>query len=558
MNRGRSSGNNSISSLPSLIARLFSSGARRLLILPFEDSSLVAEIRKALPEAQLTILAKRDLAGMSLTRTLARVRTDRYDAAIGSLHESTVRRSRLSLELLLILTRSRHRYVRLGSDRCTSLSPTQFVLRSLPRIIAGMILGAVVVTTNYAVAAMWGRRNSTPATLPEKGTHPSVLFLRTDLAGQLKAGGSVSHIKGMIRSFLAHGCHVTYLADARNEALPEEVQQVQFRPIALMDFFDEFQLIAYNLQLLFRARAILSQYNPGIVYQRHSIFNFAGGVIARKGGIPLVLEANDSEVWVKRHWSRLTFVGLATRCEKIALRLASRVAVISDGVYDQLSPYGLSRDKILMNPNGVDPEEFHPSIVGKEIRALYRLNDRIVVGFIGTFTRWHGVETLYEAIAKISVIDSRVFFLLIGEGDLRSTLQRRAEEQRIDGHCLFTGAIPHQQAPQYLAACDILVSPHLGFQDGTRFFGSPTKLFEYMAMGKPIVASDLEQIGEVIQNDVNGLTFTPGNADQLADQILKIAREPQLAERLGRQARIDAESHHTWSRNVERILEAVS
>ena len=225
------------------------------------------------------------------------------------------------------------------------------------------------------------------------------------------------------------------------------------------------------------------------------MFNFAGGVISEKAGVSMILEANASEVWAKKKWSRLFFEKHATRCESIALKLADRTVIISSvGRDEQLATYGLSSEQFIVNPNGVDPEEFNPNIDGSEVRNRYDLDEKIVIGFIGTFTKWHGVETLCDAAMTAIKQNSRLRFLMVGDGDLKTTLQNKVAEMKYEKYFVFTGLIPHRYAPSYLAACDILVSPHLGFTDGTKFFGSPTKLFEYMAMGKPIIASKLEQI----------------------------------------------------------------
>ncbi len=84
---------------------------------------------------------------------------------------------------------------------------------------------------------------------------------------------------------------------------------------------------------------------------------------------------------------------------------------------------------------------------------------------------------------------------------------------------MFTGSLPREKVVEYLDASDILVSPHIPMPDGSRFFGSPTKLFEYMAMGKGIVASRLEQLAEVLEHDQTALLVTPGNVEELAEAI---------------------------------------
>ena len=121
---------------------------------------------------------------------------------------------------------------------------------------------------------------------------------------------------------------------------------------------------------------------------------------------------------------------------------------------------------------------------------------------------------------------------------------------------IFTGTVAHERVPQLLDACDILVSPHIPLADGSDFFGSPTKVFEYMAMGKGIVASRLGQIGEVLEADETALLVEPGNVDELARAIVKLVESPGLRARLGARAREVAIQKHTWRRNAQRVLEA--
>jgi glycosyltransferase involved in cell wall biosynthesis len=282
------------------------------------------------------------------------------------------------------------------------------------------------------------------------------------------------------------------------------------------------------------------------------------GWTARSMGVPVVLEANASEVWAKQRWSRLIFDRTAKACERAAVAVSDIVAVISKGVKEQLLPAGLQEFQVVLNPNGVDPEEFHPQVDGSGIRTRYRLENKTVVGFIGSFTRWHGVETLFDAAVAAVKKNTSLQFLFIGDGDLRAQLERRALDLGIADRLVFTGLIPHAEAPAHLAACDILVSPHLGFDKGEKFFGSPTKLFEYMAMGKAVVASDLEQIGEVIRDGSNGRTMRPGDAGRLEALIGELCNDKGQRDRLGDAAARDVTMKYTWEKNVARIIESLN
>ena len=202
--------------------------------------------------------------------------------------------------------------------------------------------------------------------------------------------------------------------------------------------------------------------------------------------------------------------------------------------------------------------------------------DAVVVTFLGTFGQWHGAEVLAQAIRQLIdnhqgwVEAKKVHFLLVGDGlkmpDVRKILGNHAQGPYVT----LAGLVPQHEAPLYLASSDILCSPHVPNADGTKFFGSPTKLFEYMAMGKAIVASDLDQIGDVLRNAVrlpftdnvedilaNGrvaLLVEPGNASELAQGIISLVESAPLREVLGANARCLAMKRYTWRSHVAAIL----
>jgi len=129
------------------------------------------------------------------------------------------------------------------------------------------------------------------------------------------------------------------------------------------------------------------------------------------------------------------------------------------------------------------------------------------------------------------------------------------EMDTVGEHVILAGTVPQKDTPEYLAACDILVSPHVPNPDDSPFFGSPTKLFEYMAMGKPIVASALGQIAEVLEDGRTAILVKPGNVCELAEAIIKLIRNHGIGETLGRNARKVACERHTWTAHVQKIID---
>ncbi|HEX9614985.1 MAG TPA: glycosyltransferase family 4 protein, partial [Bacteroidota bacterium] len=151
-----------------------------------------------------------------------------------------------------------------------------------------------------------------------------------------------------------------------------------------------------------------------------------------------------------------------------------------------------------------------------------------------------------------------VHFLIIGSGGLQGEIERILREDGAAQAVTMPGSIPHSQIPQYLAACDILLSPHVQNTDGTVFFGSPTKLFEYMAAGKAIVASPVGQIGEVLQDGGTALFMTHKDPASLAEKILLLSNDEPLRKALGASARMDVVRNFSWRKNAERVVDAIA
>jgi glycosyltransferase involved in cell wall biosynthesis len=248
---------------------------------------------------------------------------------------------------------------------------------------------------------------------------------------------------------------------------------------------------------------------------------------------------------------------LLKRFEELNQRAADLIFVVSAVERGNLVAQGVGRERIVINPNGVDTDEFRQGCGGREIRRKLGIDEKIVVGFLGTFGPWHGAPVLARAATRTRE-RSRCHFLFVGDGDQRSVTEDILESTAARARATFTGRIAHNRVAAYLDACDILVSPHVCAADGSEFFGSPTKLFEYMAMARPVVASRLGQIADLIIDGENGLLVEQGDPDALARAIDRLAGDELLRARLGAAARQTVIEHYTWRHNAERVFNAVT
>lgn len=385
---------------------------------------------------------------------------------------------------------------------------------------------------------------------------PRIAYLRSTPAAGTQAGGAASHIKGFINAALEMGARLRVISNDRIAGLDEtrvELEIIEPEPFGLTR-------AAFDLRnsMLFseRAAAIIESAPPDFIYQRYSRFSYAGVRAAFSTGRPLFLEYNGSEVWMGRHWDRMGLFDLLERTERLNLSAAARVFVVSEVERRNLEGAGVAPDKIIVNPNGVDVNRFRPGVGGAEVRAELGVGmEETLVGFVGTFGPWHGVVALAEAIALMPR-ETSVRFLLVGSGSLRERVEEILREAGARERVHFTGAVGHERVPALLDACDVLASPHVPLTGGAEFFGSPTKLFEYMAMGKAIVASRLGQIADVLAHEETAILVEPGDVLALRDALLRLSASPQLRRRLGAAAREACISRHTWTHNAARVLQA--
>jgi glycosyltransferase involved in cell wall biosynthesis len=248
-----------------------------------------------------------------------------------------------------------------------------------------------------------------------------------------------------------------------------------------------------------------------------------------------------------------------TRIELLNLKIADVIVVVSRPIKNELVKRGINAEKILVNPNGVDTDRYSPNVDGSGVLRQYHLDGKIVIGFIGTFGKWHGAEILAEAFGKLlnkyPEYQERVTLFMIGDGITMPSVKDNINKFAIEESCVLTGLIPQEKGPEHLAACDILVASHKPNPDGTPFFGSPTKLFEYMAMGKGIVASDLDQIGEILKHDYTAWLVKPGDTDSLMFGLKTLIDDKERRERLGKAARREVVAKYTWREHTRKTIE---
>ncbi|WP_354114960.1 glycosyltransferase [Bradyrhizobium sp. LA7.1] len=417
---------------------------------------------------------------------------------------------------------------------------------------------------------------------PSRGAR--ILYLDANISLGAAVGGSVGHTAGVIGGFLDNAFEVDY---ASLKSLPTDragARWLKLQPDGLLAMPAELNFYPYAEAIEKRIVPLHSSNPWSFIYQRFSQHDFTGPRLGRHMDVPVVVEFNGSEVWASVNWgTRLRLHEAAEKAEAVALDAADLIVTISDELGEELKRRGIPDSRILVYPNCVDPAAFDSRRFSTDDLAdLKRRHgipkDALIAGFIGTFGQWHGIEFLAECVRDLVRDDiawlerSKLHFMLVGDGVKMPVVRGLVGSPEVARFVTLTGLVAQSEAPRYLACADLLLSPHVPNADGSRFFGSPTKLFEYMAMEKPIVASALGQIEDVIAGRGAtrlgslppgagvpcGFLYEPGNALAFKDTLRRVVDDMPAAAGVAKAARAEVLNRYTWKRHVDAILAAMA
>jgi glycosyltransferase involved in cell wall biosynthesis len=402
---------------------------------------------------------------------------------------------------------------------------------------------------------------------PNKGTG---LYLRMDFWAPMISGGSYGHTCFVAKE-LRHVSDDLLCITGNHFPLLDEMglRQIVVRPNLTQ--YSDLHILAGAEYYLTALTPLVNAVRPTYIYERLCLGNTTAARLSREFGIPYILEYNGSEISLKRSFDGNGYEQEAAflAAERLSFAQATMITVVSDHIRNDLISRGVNPDKIMVNPNAVDSDEYkpmQPALRHKLRTELGFTETDCVVGFIGTFGGWHGIDVLAASLKPILDAAPNVQFLLIGDGNLRHLVDAQVTEHRLSDRVKMTGRVKQTDGARLLGACDIYVSPHSRHMVDGKFFGSPTKLFEYLAMGGAIIASELEQLGVVMAPSLRphhlrdaslkvekerGVLCKPGDLDDFISAVVGLAARPDLWGPLGTNARQAAIDHYSWRSHVE-------
>ncbi|MBD2205861.1 glycosyltransferase family 4 protein [Calothrix sp. FACHB-1219] len=357
--------------------------------------------------------------------------------------------------------------------------------------------------------------------------------------------GCSIHVQEVIRAFLEKGQEVGLFATRLGGDLPADLRNIWVHQLPAIPKIERSQREQLALGMNPHLRLNLEKCSPfDLVYERYSLWSYSAMEFAQSRGIPGLLEVNSPLISEQSQHRGLIDDATAESVARRVFSAATAIIAVSDAVKSYLLNY-VDASKIYVIPNGVNPDRF------ATITARNHAED-FTVGFVGSLKPWHGLSMLTEAFSLLHQRVPHAKLLIVGDGPERENLQRELARRGLDIYTQFTGAVNPDEVPQFLAAMDVAVAP---YAPQSNFYFSPLKVYEYMAMGLPVVVSQIGQLTDLIEHGVNGMLCPPGDAIALADTLETLWRSPHLRQSLGQAARKTVIANHTWDAIAQQILQ---
>lgn len=309
-----------------------------------------------------------------------------------------------------------------------------------------------------------------------------------------------------------------------------------------------------------RIEPLAKKLKPDVIHAHSPALNGLAALrVGRKLGIPVVYEVRafweDAAVDHGTSSEGGPRYRLTRALETHVLRGADHVTTICDGLCQDIIARGIATEKVTVIPNAVHPEQFpFDAPPDTALMAELGLTGKTVLGFVGSFYKYEGLELLLDALPLIRQTRDNVAVLLVGGGPQENDLKKQTLRLGIQDHVRFTGRVPHAEIVNYYSVIDWLVYPRRSKR--LTELVTPLKPLEAMALGKPLLASDVGGHRELISDRRNGILFQADSVRQLAQKVAEALQYNDRQEMMKHHGREFVECQRTWAASV-RGYEAV-
>lgn len=367
-----------------------------------------------------------------------------------------------------------------------------------------------------------------------------------------RKGASV-HVQAIVRELLRRGAEVHLITARTGGELPRGLEDVIVHELPAITGAPGPEREASARHSARAAASVLARLHHEVplelVYERYSLWSETSMTWAHDHRVPSVLEVNapliDEQARYRVLTDRAGAEAVATRAFDAAASIVAVSGPVAGWVGRRTTGTGIH-----VIPNGVDTTHVRP-MAGVQTPPS---SPGFAVGFVGTLKPWHGVEVLLEAFARLARCDETTRLRVVGDGPAHAALCEQALRLGVRERVDLVGAVAPEDMPAELAAMDVAVAPYPRLPD---FYFSPLKVYEYLAAGVPVVASDIGPCSDILDGGELGVLVAPGDATQLAAVLAGLRSDVHLRTELGRAGRRAAVTRHDWSLVVSRILATV-
>lgn len=366
------------------------------------------------------------------------------------------------------------------------------------------------------------------------------------------AKGASVHIQEMMDAFGALGHEVRALA-ARRGAAPAcalSVEEVGSPALSGLDRpAKERAAMAQARAIEERLIALHRLWPFDLIYERYSLWSAAGIHAGDRLGVPVVSEVNAPLLIEQSEYRELVHEDEAQAIEAAVFARSDLLAAVSCQVADYTVSRGACPENVRVIGNGVNTTRFHPGVAPSKDDGIP--DGAFVVGFTGSLKVWHGVDTLLRAFAAFRRTCPDAHLLILGDGPKSGWIRGFAEGAGFADAMTVTGWVDHGRLAPMIARIDVATAPYP--EDDNHYF-SPLKLYEYLAMGRPVVASRIGQTAELLEGSDAACLLPPGDAGALADALSDLHADPARRGRMARAAAAEGRKHD-WRENARRVIE---
>lgn len=366
--------------------------------------------------------------------------------------------------------------------------------------------------------------------------------------------GQAVHIEEMIASLRSLGHVVRVVAPGGAQHEPDMGGQVgwvhKLRKLLPKSLYEMLEL-AYSLVAYRRLSLAAKEFGPDVIYERYNLFLLAGVMLKRSTGVLLLLEVNAPLAQERAAFGGLGLPWLARWAERIAWCGADFVLPVTHVLAGHVQARGVNAQRIVVIPNGINQSHFSEAPNPDVAKQRIGWADSLVLGFTGFVRDWHGVDRVVCWLATPAApLTARL--LVVGDGPARVSLEQLATSLGVSDRVRFTGFVPREQVPSFVAAFDIALQP------AVVPYASPLKLFEYLALRKAVIAPKCPNIEEVLTHDLNALLFDKNLEGAFENSLHRLCTDAELRLRLGQAAgETISRLGLTWTRNAERVTDLV-